>query len=115
MLSVMVSLEFIPNEIRNSIYSLIPTLVAIMGIPLLPIVGLITEYFGLISGIFTTLLIALMSSLFILLSFRSVCLRFAGGGVSALFAGQLPDDAKIGSMTLQKGITLVILVVREKL
>lgn len=38
----------------------------------------------------------------VLVTFQS----FAGGGVSALFAGQLPDDAKIGSMTLQKGITL---------
>jgi hypothetical protein len=48
---------------------LIPTLVAILGIPILPIAGVITADFGLIGGIFFSLMIALISSFLVLVSY----------------------------------------------
>ncbi|MFX1508041.1 MAG: hypothetical protein ACFFDC_18305, partial [Promethearchaeota archaeon] len=42
--------DFVPSDYRNSIYSLIPTITALFGIPLLPIAGQIIDSFGLIAG-----------------------------------------------------------------
>ncbi|OLS24005.1 MAG: hypothetical protein HeimC3_22300 [Candidatus Heimdallarchaeota archaeon LC_3] len=62
-------LDDVPTENRNSVYSLIPTIVAIFGIPIIPFVGLITEIYGLVGGILIALLITLGSSFFIFSSF----------------------------------------------
>ncbi|MHA1983460.1 MAG: hypothetical protein ACW967_03820, partial [Candidatus Hodarchaeales archaeon] len=64
-----IMIDLVPTEIRNSVYSLIPTLVAILGIPILPIAGVITADFGLIGGILFSLMIALLSSFLVLVSF----------------------------------------------
>jgi MFS family permease len=47
-----VSLDLIPSEIRNSIYSLTPSLVALLGLIFLPLIGSTVDFYGIIYGIF---------------------------------------------------------------
>ncbi len=44
-------IDLIPSELRNSVYSLIPTLTSVFAVPLLVIAGQLVEYFGLIAGV----------------------------------------------------------------
>jgi MFS family permease len=44
-------IDLVPSEVRNSVYSLIPTLISVFGIPLLVIAGQLVEYSGLITGV----------------------------------------------------------------
>ena len=44
-------IDLVPSEVRNSIYSLIPTLISIFSIPLLQIAGLLIDQSGLTAGI----------------------------------------------------------------
>ncbi|MFX0123092.1 MAG: MFS transporter [Candidatus Hodarchaeota archaeon] len=44
-------IDLVPSEVRNSVYSFIPTLSSVFGIPLLVIVGQLIEYSGLIIGV----------------------------------------------------------------
>jgi MFS family permease len=55
-----VYLEIIPNNLRNSFYSLIPTLTTIMVAPILPIFGILIDNYGFIVSI---VLIGLMEVL----------------------------------------------------
>jgi len=61
--------ELVPSENRNSVYSLIPSLVSILGIPLLPITGSLIKHWGLNVGIIIPFFACLLGSLFIILSF----------------------------------------------
>lgn len=58
--------DLVPSEYRNSIYSLIPTVTSLFGIPLLPISGQIIDNFGLLAGVFVIL--AVFSTGFLLIS-----------------------------------------------
>lgn len=62
-------LDIVPDQFRNSVYSLIPSLVALLGIPIIPIVGVIVELYGLESGIIISLVIAIIASICIFSSF----------------------------------------------
>ena len=62
-------LDIVPDKFRNSVYSLIPSLVALFGIPIIPIVGVIVELYGLASGIIISLAIAIIASICIFFSF----------------------------------------------
>ena len=62
-------LDIVPDQFRNSVYSLIPSLVALLGIPIIPIVGFIVELYGLESGIIISLVIAIIASICIFSSF----------------------------------------------
>jgi hypothetical protein len=50
-LSQRILLDLIPSENRNSVYSLMPSIVSILGIPLLPIAGAAVDTYGLYLGI----------------------------------------------------------------
>jgi hypothetical protein len=62
-----VMLDLVPSENRNAVYSLIPTIISIMGIFLLPISGVIIEGYGLPAGIFVAFSVAVVSVIFITL------------------------------------------------
>jgi len=61
--------DLVPSENRNSVYSLIPSLVSILGIPLLPITGSLIKNWGLNVGIIVPFLVGLLGTLFMILSF----------------------------------------------
>jgi MFS family permease len=46
-----IMVDLVPSEYRTAIYSLIPTIISLIGIPVLPIVGKIIEDFGITAGI----------------------------------------------------------------
>ncbi|MFW9992248.1 MAG: MFS transporter [Candidatus Odinarchaeota archaeon] len=46
-----IMIDLIPSENRNAVYSLIPTIVALIGIPILPFAGNLIDSHGLIAGI----------------------------------------------------------------
>ncbi|MFX0181574.1 MAG: MFS transporter [Candidatus Hodarchaeota archaeon] len=58
-------LDLVPSENRNAVYSLMPTIFAIFGIPVLPFAGTIVENFGLAGGIMTAGIVSLLGSLLI--------------------------------------------------
>ncbi len=62
--------DLVPSENRNAVYSLIPSLVSIIGIPLLPITGYLISKWGLNIGIIIPFLAGLFGSLFIIASFK---------------------------------------------
>ncbi|MHA2054559.1 MAG: MFS transporter [Candidatus Hodarchaeales archaeon] len=43
--------DLVPNENRNSVYSLIPTITSFIAIPILPITGRFIDQYGLIAGV----------------------------------------------------------------
>ncbi|MFW9780371.1 MAG: MFS transporter [Candidatus Heimdallarchaeota archaeon] len=65
-----VTLDLIPSEYRNSVYSLIPSLISIVGIPLLPIAGRLVEDNGLSAGILMIAMIAFAGTSLIVLALR---------------------------------------------
>ncbi|MFX0171746.1 MAG: MFS transporter [Candidatus Hodarchaeota archaeon] len=46
-----IMVDLVPSEYRNAIYSLIPTIISLIGIPVLPIVGRVIEDLGITAGI----------------------------------------------------------------
>jgi MFS family permease len=66
-----VMIELIPSEHRNAIYSLTPTIVALLGFPLIPLTGRIIDIFNLQAGLVISLIINLIGALCILYSFRA--------------------------------------------
>jgi MFS family permease len=60
--------DLIPSDFRNSVYSLIPTLTSIIGIPTLPIAGTLIEQYGLNVGIAVPLLLSFIGASCIYLS-----------------------------------------------
>ncbi|MHA2100050.1 MAG: MFS transporter [Candidatus Kariarchaeaceae archaeon] len=65
-------LDLVPSENRNGVYSLMPTMTNAFAIPLLPVMGLLIENNGLISGVVIVLIVAFIAYLFILTSIRSM-------------------------------------------
>jgi MFS family permease len=57
-----VSIDLIPSEIRNSIYSLTPSLVAVLGLIFLPFIGSIVDFYGIIYGILIIEIIGLFGT-----------------------------------------------------
>ncbi|MFX1508319.1 MAG: hypothetical protein ACFFDC_19735, partial [Promethearchaeota archaeon] len=53
---------------RNSVYSLIPTLVSVIAIPILPIAGILIEDYGMVAGVIVPLFISLVGTIFIFIS-----------------------------------------------
>ncbi|MHA2226856.1 MAG: MFS transporter [Candidatus Hodarchaeales archaeon] len=70
-LSQRIMLDLVPSEFRNSVYSLMPTIFAIIGIPVLPIAGAAVESFGLPAGILIAGITCFMGFVFITLALRS--------------------------------------------
>ncbi|MHA2305130.1 MAG: hypothetical protein ACXACU_07025, partial [Candidatus Hodarchaeales archaeon] len=66
-----VMIELIPSEHRNAIYSLIPTIVALIGFPLIPITGRMIDLFNLNAGIVVALTVNFIGALCIFYSFRN--------------------------------------------
>lgn len=64
-------LDLVPSENRNSVYSLIPTLVSIFAIPALPIAGKLIEDHGMVTGVIVPLFISLIGASFVFLSLYS--------------------------------------------
>jgi AAHS family cis,cis-muconate transporter-like MFS transporter len=60
--------DLVPSENRNAVYSLIPTIISVIGIPLLPIAGQLIETYNLSMGIAVALVISLVGSTFVFLS-----------------------------------------------
>jgi MFS family permease len=59
-----IMLDLVPSENRNSVYSLIPTIIALIGIPVLPFAGSIIDSYGLTAGLvicFTTCIVGSLS------------------------------------------------------
>ncbi len=46
-----ITLDLVPSENRNAVYSLLPSIISIFGIPILPIAGELIELFGLYAGL----------------------------------------------------------------
>ena len=46
-----IMLDLVPSDHRNAVYSLIPTIISLIGIPVLPFAGKIIEDFGMTAGI----------------------------------------------------------------
>ncbi|UCG00348.1 MAG: MFS transporter [Candidatus Heimdallarchaeota archaeon] len=69
-----ITIDLVPSEVRNSVYSLIPTLISVFGIPLLVIAGQLVENSGLIAGVAFAFGICITGSsiLFISLKLRPV-------------------------------------------
>jgi hypothetical protein len=65
-----VMIDMIPSEHRNAVYSLIPTLISLFGIPLIIIAGFCTSSFGLSGGVVVALSVSITGILFIFISFR---------------------------------------------
>lgn len=63
-------IDLVPSENRNAVYSLIPSLFSLMGIPLFPITGFLIEHYGLNVGIAIPFITGLIGSLLLLFSFH---------------------------------------------
>lgn len=85
-----VGMEIVPSEIRNSIYSLLPSIIAILGIPVLIIAGFMIEAVGLPGGILMALATHLTGSFLIFVSFRVV--RNKSVTEEEINAGVLPTN-----------------------
>ncbi|MFX0183498.1 MAG: MFS transporter [Candidatus Hodarchaeota archaeon] len=60
--------DLVPSNFRNSVYSLIPTLTSIIGIPTLPIAGSLIEQYGLNAGTLVPLFLSFIGATCIYLS-----------------------------------------------
>ncbi|MFX0205591.1 MAG: MFS transporter [Candidatus Hodarchaeota archaeon] len=60
-----IMIDFVPSEHRNSIYSLMPTIFSFIGIPVVPLAGIIIENSGLAAGIFTAGIVCAIGSVLI--------------------------------------------------
>jgi MFS family permease len=66
-----VQIDLIPSDMRNSIYSLSPSLIAILGVFLLPLIGLIVENYDLLVGLIIIEIISLIGSIFLFFVVKS--------------------------------------------
>ncbi|MFX0124151.1 MAG: MFS transporter [Candidatus Hodarchaeota archaeon] len=57
-----IMIDLVPSENRNSVYSLMPTVFSLIGIPVVPLAGIIIERFGLAAGIFTASIVCAIGS-----------------------------------------------------
>ncbi|MHA2364795.1 MAG: hypothetical protein ACXAC7_12645, partial [Candidatus Hodarchaeales archaeon] len=60
-----VMVDIVPSENRNAVYSLIPSIVAVLGIFLLPIAGILIESYGLRAGIAAAFMVGLIATIMI--------------------------------------------------
>ncbi|UCG04152.1 MAG: MFS transporter [Candidatus Heimdallarchaeota archaeon] len=60
-----IMIDLVPSDYRNSVYSLMPTIFSLIGIPVVPLAGIIIEKFGLASGIFTASIVCVIGSVLI--------------------------------------------------
>ncbi|MFX0014161.1 MAG: MFS transporter [Promethearchaeota archaeon] len=60
-----IMIDFVPSEYRNSVYSLMPTIFSLIGIPVVPMAGIVIENHGLSAGIFTAGIVCIIGSLLI--------------------------------------------------
>jgi MFS family permease len=67
-----VLLDLVPSENRNGVYSLMPTMTNAFAIPLLPVIGLLIDNNGIITGVVILLGIALIAYFFILVGVQSI-------------------------------------------
>ncbi len=67
-----IMIDLIPTESRNSIYSLQPTIAAIIGIILLPITGYLVQNYGITAGIGVAALPGFIAIIFTFLTIRSL-------------------------------------------
>ncbi|MHA2253783.1 MAG: MFS transporter [Candidatus Kariarchaeaceae archaeon] len=67
-----ISLDLVPSEHRNSIYSLLPTISGALGVVLLPVVGSLVAKVGMISGLVIALSLSMIGSLTIYLALYRV-------------------------------------------
>ncbi|MHA2494919.1 MAG: MFS transporter [Candidatus Hodarchaeales archaeon] len=58
-------IELVPDEFRNAVYSLRPTLTLLLGIPLITLGGFVITSFSFSAGILLLILLSLMSSTFL--------------------------------------------------
>lgn len=59
-LSQRILLDLIPSENRNAVYSLLPSVVSLLGIPILPLTGLAVETYGLPIGIAIAMVVSII-------------------------------------------------------
>ena len=64
-LSQRLLLDVIPNRIRNSVYSLIPTVAMILALPQIVIVGFVIQYIGFLYALAMCGLVSLLGVLMI--------------------------------------------------
>ncbi|MHA2174833.1 MAG: MFS transporter [Candidatus Hodarchaeales archaeon] len=69
-LSQRILLDLVPSENRNAVYSLMPSIVSLLGIPVLLIAGVAVETYGLYVGIFLAGLVCIIGFIFIFFSLR---------------------------------------------
>ena len=60
-----IMIDFVPSEFRNSVYSLMPTIFSLIGIPVVPFAGIIIESHGLAAGILTAGIVCFVGSILI--------------------------------------------------
>ncbi|MFW9853555.1 MAG: hypothetical protein ACFFFG_00745 [Candidatus Thorarchaeota archaeon] len=58
-----INLDLVPDELRNSVYSLIPTIVTGLGFPFVLVGGYVIGTFGFVSGFYVLIIISLSGSL----------------------------------------------------
>ncbi len=58
-------IDMIPSEARNAVYSIIPTIISVLGIFIVPVAGILIEKFGLTAGIIAAFLVAFVGSIMI--------------------------------------------------
>ena len=64
-------LDLVPIKIRNSIYSLIPTIVGLFSIPFMILVGYLIEKYNFSTGIMILALLEITAALFFYLYFKN--------------------------------------------
>ena len=55
-----VTIDLVPSENRNAIYSLVPTISGALSIPMIPFAGALIEKYGLIYGVGVVFIISLI-------------------------------------------------------
>lgn len=57
-----VNLDLIPDQYRNSLYSLLPTITRLLGIPMVVVTGFIVENYGFISSFYWLITLSILGS-----------------------------------------------------
>ena len=68
-LSQRILLDLVPSENRNAVYSLRPTIVSLLGIPILPVAGVAVDTYGLPMGILIAGMVCLFGFAIIVVSY----------------------------------------------
>ena len=69
-MSQRILIDLVPSEIRNSVYSLIPTLAALFGVPFMIIIGFTLDTINFSTGPLILLGLAIISTIFFMLYAR---------------------------------------------